>query len=273
LAHISISEMFFKISIWLFFSLLFILFLKNIFNYWQTLIVFTSYTFYFIFFSYALNVIRQGLAICCLLIAISILLKGKINSNKIFYLCIFLAPLFHLSSLPFSIVLLILKKIKVSLKVSLLIWGIASLLFITGYNSSLFGWIISYFSYSKYISVESIKLYEGGINRTDFLIYSIIWICFGLIIRKYLLVKDNFLLLLNIYLLYNAIFLLVGFSAFSDRTAAYSWFLVPLMIWMALFQHNFISRKFQNIVYVFTISIFFWLGYYSGNIQFILGLN
>src|SRR5690625_6997128 len=72
----------FKLFVALVWIIIFINFyktLKNIFDSSMLLFVFVSYLSFFIFFNYVVNVMRQGLAISFILLAISILV---INKNK-----------------------------------------------------------------------------------------------------------------------------------------------------------------------------------------------
>lgn len=265
LSHISISPVFFKISIWALFIVFFLLALRKIFVPWQLLIVFFSYITYFIFFGYVLNTMRQGLAISLLIFAITTLMINK-KCNGSFLIAIILAPLFHFTSLPLSIALLGLSIFKLRLKVLLGFWGLSAVLFILNLNSKLLGGFNSSVV-DSYSTDKAMEYYVGGTNRVDFLIFSSLWIIIGILYLKYSSKNnESYRILVKAYVIFNTYFLLMGFVAFSDRLAAYSWFLAPLLIWEPVLKSNKPSR----VLILIILLIFLGKGFASGNLNILL---
>lgn len=220
-------------------SLLLIIGLINIFNTWQLSLVYFTYVNYVFYYSTHLHVIRQGMAIAILVLAIAGILK---KNNYLFYPCIFTAPLFHLSALPFALILFFIKKTIISIKHSLLIWCALSILFLTNLNKNVFSFI-PHNKILKYSSLDIILRY-GKTNRLDFYLFSLIFIIYCLIFLIYVKVRDNaFTIISNIYILFNAVFLMFGFIAYSDRIALYSWYIIPIIIWYPLL--NLINQNYD----------------------------
>lgn len=268
IAQYTTSEIIFKVVIWILFSTLFLFSLKRMFFPGEVLIVFFSYTLYFIFFGYALNVMRQGLSISLLFIAISTF-KNKKNS-LVFYACIILAPLFHFSSIIFSTILFILRKKKISLKFTLVIWLLSAILFITDLNKVLLSSFLKFLPYNTYFNSSAISFY-GGANKIEFLLFSLLFVLFGLLISKYFIKGDNnYLLVIKIFILFNSIFLLSGFVAFADRIAAYSWMLIPLLIWIPIFNREREKDIHNPIVNIFALGFFLAMGLITGSINIFL---
>jgi hypothetical protein len=211
-------------------SIILIIALRKYFEPWQVVLIFFSYLNFFLFFPYITNTIRQGFAIAFILLALMILLsKGRQFG---FYFSIIIAPLFHFSSIPMSLILLVLSKFYIPLKYTLLIWFSAALLFVTGLNYSLFSPLESLIpQIDVYTDASTILNYGGGTNRIEFFIFSFLGLALSFLLRNRLNNNNTYNLLLNAYILFNSYFLLLGFIAFSDRLASYSWFLLPILFW------------------------------------------
>ncbi|TKG98976.1 EpsG family protein [Peribacillus simplex] len=266
LAQISISPLFFQSSIYVLFISIFLFALRKIFLPWHLLLVFFSYLTFFLFFNYITNVIRQGIAISLLVTGICSLLSQKRN-NVTFYISLILAPLFHATSLPFSLVLILQKKFKLNLKFLIFVWVASALLFLTNLNSKILGRLTPYMpSLEEYNSANVMASYNG-VNRIDFLLFSAFWIVFAVIVKNYW-VKHNdvYEKMINIYTMFNIIFLLLGFVAFSDRIASYSWFLIPLLIWIPAFK----LKKYNSFVYPIILLLFLTVGFITGSIRIFL---
>src|SRR5699024_3214728 len=134
------------------------------------LFVFVSYITYFIFFSYVLNVMRQGLAISFLILSISLSIKNK---GKIkFYISLMTVPLLHSSALPLSLAILFLKWFNIKVRTILIIWFIAIVLFITNLNITIFS-VLQLKQIETYTSIEALERYSA-VNRLDFLLFSVL---------------------------------------------------------------------------------------------------
>lgn len=267
LSNISTSFLFFKIVSWFLFISIFLLSLMRIFRSYQLLAVFIGFTTYFIFFSYALNTMRQGLAISLLFFAISILITDS-NQKKLFYTAIICAPLIHFSSLFLSITLFVLRKFDLKLKTLLLIWITSLGLFITNINKSLFGNFQSD-SMSTYSSEALLKVYTGGVNRIDFLLFGTFFLFIGLLVRKFMVKEHNFRVydkLLKVYILFNTYYLMVGFVTYSDRIGSYSWFLIPLLVLFPIVK----TKVYNPLRLVGILLLLIFIGIYNGSLKIIL---
>lgn len=252
----------FQLVIWLIFSLVFVKALRNIFTANETLYVFFSYTNYFVFFS-VMNTMRQGIAVALLTLAISSIVS-KSSKNLTFYLAVVIAPLFHLTSLPLSVLLFIYKKFRFSLKAITIYWSLCAVLFVTHLNSKLLSGINIDFIV-KYSSEERISYY-GSVNRLDFLLFSVFWIVLIYIMyKKTRVANDSFEQLLKIYMIFNTYFLLFGFIAYSDRLASFSWSLIPILVWKVISQTSNFRQKATILLLIFLI-----VGIYTNNMGLIL---
>lgn len=251
----------FYISIWIVISTSLLFALSRMFKPWQVLLIFFSYLNYFIFFNFVTNIVRQGFAITMILIAICSLLSKK--NNKWFYFSIILAPFFHMSSLPLSVLLLILKRINVSLKIVMFSWIAAAMLLATGYNQKIFGYLYIYVPYIRqYTNAGLLNRYVNGVNRLDFLMFSSFILIIGLVIYKFWLHDDElYLKLIKIYSLFNVYFLAMGFIAYSDRIAYYSWVLLPIIVWYPILKEG----KHRSVLIVGVTSIFLGISVFNGS--------
>jgi len=234
----------------------------NIFPSHYILYVLFSYFTFFIFFNYVLNVMRQGLAISFIILGVSYLIKKKDRVDWRFYIPIIIAPMFHVSALPVSIVLIVLKFSNIDFKWILMSWLGASFLFLTDLNSSFFSGL-NIEPIEDYTSTTVLTHYSET-NRLDFFIFSAFFVIISLLIWKYIFSKNNtqYLEVIKCYLIFNSYFLLLGFIGYSDRLAAYSWMLIPILIWMAV-----PNTKNQQLKTFIIIIIFILLSFFSSSLQ------
>lgn len=224
----------FLVVVWFIIFMNFYKAVKNLFNKVDILFVFVTYFTFFIFFDYVLNAMRQGLAMSFLVLSLSILVT---NSSKFtFYISIILAPLFHITSLPFSIVLLLFKWFRPKLRTVFFFWLLSIILFVTNLNSRIFS-TFSFEALEIYSSDRIIERYSA-VNRIDFLVFGIFFAFVGFIVWKYVFNRENneYKNILSLYLLFNMIFLFFGFIAYSDRLASYSWILIPIILWKSIYK-------------------------------------
>ncbi|WP_416147671.1 EpsG family protein [Salipaludibacillus sp. HK11] len=227
----------YHVFIWVLVSALLIYSLNKLTSSWEKMILFYTYSVFFLTANFATNVIQQGVA-ASLLLAASILLIKK-EKSFLFFVFIVSAPLFHFSALPLSLILFVMRKYNFKLKTFILLWSLAAFTYITGLNANLANLFTSFIPYIDiYSSQDRISGY-GNVNRFDFLIFSFtIFIISFYSLKKFLKNSELYTALLKVYLVFNTMFLLTGFLAYSDRTAAYSWFFIPLLIWYPIFKSN-----------------------------------
>ena len=231
MSRVSDSGIVFVAFVWLLSFLLLIVGLSKIFSSWQLLFVFFTYLNFFIYYSYGAHAIRQGFSVLFILIALCLMVS---KDYKWFYLCLFAAPLFHVAALPFVVALLLLRIFKIDLGVLVSIWIAFALLFVTGYNESLFGIVSKYYEpIGAYSSAEALMGCKS--NRLEFLLFSALFLLIVIILyNTWAKDKENYKLILNAYILLNIIFIMFGFIGYSYRLASYSWYLIPILIWFPI---------------------------------------
>lgn len=259
ISRFSEEPYFYVLSIFILYSLLLIFTLNKLFKPWQQLFVMFLYLLYPYFYAYVFNGTRQGFSMMFLILAISILIVSGKKLLPLIYMAI--SFLFHKTSLLFTLAILVSLKFKT--KTLVIFWVLASLLFLTGLNKSLlsFGFIDSFAKFEAYSSDTAINHY-GGVNRKDFYFFSLFFLVVPFILRKYIILpKDNYAIyekLLKIYISFNTVFLLLGFIAYSDRLAVYSWMLIPLLV-----SYPFLYNKKNNWMLIIVILLFLVIGFSS----------
>ncbi len=221
---------------------------------------------FFYFYNLFSNVIRQGFAVTLLLLLIAYLSK---NSYKKAIGIFVLSLLFHLS-VSVAGILFIVKRLNVSIKVLTYLFIISSLLMITGINQKLMINVVGLIggglgdSVVRYSSESAISLY-GSVNRMDFLMFTTIWVVWGLWWLKRLLSSDKvYEWIIKAYLSFSTIYILFGFIAFSDRLAAYAWSLIPLVLFYPTIKMNSKSRVgWILICMLISIGLFVYFGAFS----------
>jgi hypothetical protein len=257
LTRVSDSSYYLFGSIFILSSLILIKGLCNIFELWQVIFIYFTYTNYFLYYNLHGHIIRQGFAVACLVLSLSYIVTNK---TKKFYIWAIIAPLFHVSAWPFSVVLFLIKQFRIGLRLALIVWVTSASLLITGLNKIIFGFI-KYEPIVRYTSIDILKRYPK-VNRIDFLVFSGFFLFLSTILLKYVVGSlSNYKLLLNTYILFNAIFLSFGFIGYSDRLACYSWYIIPLLIWYPILNPRFGYRPYLSF---FMISIIFALGILTG---------
>jgi hypothetical protein len=225
-----------------------------------------GYISFFYFYNFSTNTVRQGFAAPLILIMIFYL--GKSNYRKsIIYLLI--AVSFHMTAI-ISSVLLVIRRFDFSIRSLCIIYVISILLMVTGFNQELMSnlaFILGGEFENKVIgySSEAVLSSYGKVNRIDFLIFTSFWIVWGLWFRKYYLKGDMFYeWLIKSYLVLGSIYVLFGFIGYSDRIAAYAWFLIPLLLFYPALKINTKYRKLWLVTFMLiSIFLFFYFGVYS----------
>lgn len=186
----------------------------------------------FSFYSYAVNGIRNGLALSLVLLAI-ILIQGNTKDKVFCFLLSIIAITCHASAaLPVicMVAALLIKNPKwfftfwiLSILISLIAGNAVSNMFYNlGFDDRL----------SNYIHPDIEEdVYTSTGFRWDFILYSAAPIILGwyIIIKKKVL-NRTYLLLLGTYILANAFWIMVIRAEFSNRFAYLSWFLYPIVL-------------------------------------------
>ncbi|WP_179228916.1 EpsG family protein [Parenemella sanctibonifatiensis] len=188
------------------------------------------------FSAYTGVAVRQGLAFGVLLVAVSLALSGY-RPRWVTGVLLVAAPLFHWTALYGSVVVVVVAAglRLLTLRVAVAGWIVLALLFVTGTQRQILGPVAGAVpAIESYSSSAALENYGSGGNRLPFLLVSGAILGLVLLLRTLSdqdAVTDR---LIVIYVLWNYLFLLLGFVAFSDRLAAYSWMLAPTLLWRLL---------------------------------------
>ncbi|WP_318439208.1 EpsG family protein [Photobacterium leiognathi] len=207
-------------------------------------------TFISLFCSYNLgaNVLRQGLAIPLILIAIKLLDNRKFIFSFIFIL---ISISFHQSSLILLFSYLI-SLLDIKVKGYIIFFFVLSLLSYLGVFQHISNVLsVSFSSYSHILSDNSFENYHVGF-RVDF------WLYTSLILVLYFLLnedsKEKYSKLIKIYIINFSVFIVMFDIPYSDRVGVYCWSLYPFVL--ASFLGGYKYKIMNNeLVYIFLISI------------------
>lgn len=211
------------------FSYILILAFKKIVDKRFVIFILFGYISLFFFGNMITNVIRQGLSISLVILALCLYLKKEKKDFQFFLILIF-ASLFHYSTVPILILLTFINIKNIKVKTLLFIWVAVAVAFLLKMQNILTPFVHNPIL-SSYMSDYAYRNYQGGIYRKDFLVFSLIWIIFGLSFYKKFNYNQKYSLILKSYIICNLYFLIFGFLPFSDRFAIYSWSLIPLLVW------------------------------------------
>lgn len=214
--------------------------LKKIIPYNKIPLFMFGYLSFFSFYSLVNNILRQGFSVALLLLMLVFLEK-----NKDMY-AVFLALIafgFHTSALV-GIILILLYKMKVPFKLYIYTFILSALTMVLNLNQKIISLVPFLFTnkiegYLQQYTSESVISSYGETNRLDFLLFNVFWFILGLFFYKKYLYQDQFYsLVIKAYAVYGSIFFIFGFIGFSDRLAAYSWFLIPLILFYPILKIN-----------------------------------
>lgn len=241
--------------------------LKRVISFNDVPLIIFGYLSLFYFYNFSMNVVRQGFAAPLILLMIVYL------GNKHYWkaMGIFLVALLFHTSAFIAVILLFIKKMNLSLKFLCAIFGISSLLMLTGINQNLMSGVATIIGGSIENSVtlyssESMKSrYGGSVNRLDFLLFTTIWIIWALWFRNRFLKTDMFYnWLLKSYLGLSSVYILFGFIGYSDRMAAYAWFLIPILLFYPAIKMRSSNRRFWIIAtMVISVVLFLYFDVFS----------
>ena len=243
----------------LMYSLILLLILISAWNYFgieRVPFVMIHYVFFTVFNTISLIVIRQGMAIGILILSLTVYLKGH---KKMALIWMLLAAQFHSTAYIMVFVFIIIYIFKIDLKKNIYTWIFLSFAYITNWNKDIL----------KFIPVESKYLdsYTGDLwssqsamygqepNSIKYLVISGAFLIIILLLKRFFLNSDRGMsFLVNIYVIWNSVFLLFGFVAFSSRIALYSWLLFPFILFYA-FTSNRLLRTYYPVFLIIWIII------------------
>lgn len=211
---------------------------------WKTAVVFYL-TFCFGFFTnYSSFLLRQGLSISLLLLALALIFRGSRLRSVVSLLAI--GVLFHWSAAVAAILILVVRLFRLRIEILLGIWCLLTVTYMTGLNESLAGPLGSTFSdIETYSDPDMVLDYAGGANRLDFWVMSAVPLIFGYAALKRLsFLPEWYSGLVKSYVLLNCYYVMMGFLYFGDRLAAYSWSLTPLLMAVPILFYDGRGQKF-----------------------------
>lgn len=241
--HIYDNYKFFMTGLFIIFLSIFYRAIKLLYKGYEKYYILFSFILYPYFIAFLTSGKRQGLALALMLLAISYFMNEK---NRSGYLALLSIPLIHYGStvvIPFLLLFIYLKRVAKDkiLIVASLIYSISLIMSITELNNTFLDFS-SYLnsdggSYNIYFNKEfASKIHYKTGFRIDFTLFSflpiILFIFFKNYIDKEKLIKVK--ILLALYLLLNSIYQFMSMVAFSDRFAAFSWFILPIVCYEIL---------------------------------------
>lgn len=254
----------FLFIVYILFVALFQKFILKLFSPWHSLLILFSYTMFPFYYNLTTNIIRQGLAMSVLFLLLADYLNQKKTSFSKMILIIATATLIHWSALVFGLIILLLNLIKINMKFAVGLWLLLAMAYVLNLQTT-FALKITYLfpKAEMYSSSLAFASYGNRVNRIDFLLFSAVWIGISLII--YNAKRDEvYGKLIKIYIIFNSVFLFVAFLPFSDRTATYSWMLIPLLIWMPILK----ATKYSSLKSVAISALFVVTAILTGTLTF-----
>jgi hypothetical protein len=194
----------------------------------------------FSFYGGAVNGLRIGVASSILTLALTYIVQEKTKNKLLSFILCFCAFYIHNSIiLPIVCMLISYYFFYKNTKYTIGIWIVSIFLSLVAGNfiSSIIE-NIGLFNFderfSKYLNMDDpdiTKQFSRTGFRWDFLIYSSMPILLGwYVVVKKKIYDKQYLVLLNTYILANAFWVLVIRTGFSNRFAALSWFLYPIIL-------------------------------------------
>jgi len=262
-ARISTNQVFFMVLNLLIILSLMLLALRKIISLNALMLIAFGYMSLFTFYNLTTNILRQGFASAFVIFSIVCLIKNKYFKSLILLI---IATFFHTSAV-IVLPLLIVKKFNYQLKSILIIYVFSAFMMFSGLNSivlNIFQLVDSTIIGSSIVSYSQESIIEryGPTNRFDFFIFNTFWLVLGLLAYKYLINKDAiYKLIISFYAILTSIFMILGFIAYSDRIAAYSWILIPLVL---VYPVDNISKRYKKLYLIGLIGIFVFLFMFFG---------
>lgn len=235
--------------------------LQKISNYFEVNLVFVFFIFLSLFFtlSTSINVMRQGLSLSFLILAISLFPQKKLK--KIIF-CFMVSLGFHVTSIiaiTFLLLIYLFKRISIRWYISLFFLGvILSYLNFSILNiSPILEDILSGLGDTRvsYLDPQD-SGYQIGF-RPDFVLFNTIFLVIFLNIRKSINYNSYYDYLIKFYCLSSFLFFMAFQLNFSDRFGLFSWFVItPLLA--PVFRRNYdIKRVLVLLVLLISLYVYF----------------
>ena len=236
---------------------------------WQAPLVWLTTLALGFFTSYAGLVARQGLSMAMLFAAVCLILSG--TRSRWWVVLLFLAALLHWSAIPIAVTIALATFSRLHLRVAVTIWVAAAVLFLVGVQQTVLGPVANMVpGLNNYVDVSLNRDYTGGVNRRDFLLFSLGIMVIGLLTVWKFSPSPWYPRLMVFYCVLNTYFLLFGFILFSDRLAAYSWMLAPLILATPFAAPKSTIGRMETVGFVMVIIAF---GFFVGPFAQMTGLK
>ncbi|MBU3822286.1 EpsG family protein [Flavobacteriaceae bacterium XHP0103] len=191
----------------------------------SSLILFLTLASSFSFMSIEINIIRNGLSICFILLGIYSLLEKEIKKFIIFALIAFL---FHRTAIiPIVLILAVYFSDKIEIKYYIVFYVLVILLSFIGFGFHSIQFLAEFDNEDlQKLRLVADTTYRIGF-RYDFVLYNsfFLFLFFKFTNGNY---KDLFLI--KYFILSSAVFFLNFYIPFSDRFGIYSWIVIPLLL-------------------------------------------
>jgi hypothetical protein len=193
------------------------------------------------FITYAANGLRQGIGLAFLLAGYLGVRKGRRSA----WLWILSAPLWH-SAMLLGVGVFLVHQLMCRLvgkqtarwNIVFAVWGVSLILSLTGWNAVVGGLLPAMVtlgqSYDIYFMDPNEFGYQSGF-RADFALFSLVPLMTGFVLRRRAFAFDYRTIagwMLSLYVSLNIIYHLFSFAPFADRFAAFSWWLMPLVVFL-----------------------------------------
>lgn len=227
----------------------------------HTYVVFLFYVTFFLFYSGGTNGIRNADAYSLVFLAIA--LYSTRYKIKYLWMTVFCVMGYYIHTSVIVLITAFILSIYIikNTRTALVIWFIAIIMslvagnFLAGFAS---GWLdddraANYLQYGMTLMERT----EGVIRfRWDFLLFSALPIYIGWYVTVKMQIKDRYYqILLNTYILANAVWIVFMYAAFTNRFAMLSWCIYPYVVCYPFIKFKMWPMKQQNYYFV----VLFWM--------------
>ncbi len=191
----------------------------------SSLLLFLTLASCFSFMSMEINILRNGLSISFILLAIYSIIE---KDTKKFILYIIVAYLFHRTAIiPLALILVIIWLNKIDIKYYFAFYALAILLALVGFGFHAIPFLATLGNEDlQNLSFVGDTTYRIGF-RYDFVIYNTFFL---VLFVKFTNWNPKDLFLIKYYILSSTIFFFNFYIPFSDRFGIYSWIIIPLLL-------------------------------------------
>lgn len=213
----------------------------------SSLILFLTLASGFSFLAIEINILRNGLSICFILLAIYSILE---KNRKKFILYAIIAFMFHRTAIiPITLILVIKLFKNIPIKYYLFFYVFGILLSMIGFGFH----AIPFFASLGGEDLQKLS-YAGGTEyrigfRLDFVAYNTFFLILFMKFTSGKSIRDSFLI--KYYILSSVMFFFNFYIPFSDRFGIYSWIIIPLLLYNTI-NESFPTKK----VFISTIVVF-----------------